>query len=144
MMEDLTLTMNMGGEGEEETSVDVEGESAVDERKDETNIKKEKENERDDSGKFENVKDDEEEDKSAADEGSEQKEIVFDNDEIIWKAFHGIIMIKKDIQNIGPIQSIQPTSFVVFCETETLAGFDQNGDGVISGDEFRAIMRRDS
>ena len=96
MMEDLTLTKNMGGEGEEETSVDVEGESAVDERKDETNIKKEKENERDDSGKFENVKDDEEEDKSAADEGSEQKEIVFDNDEIIWKAFHGIIMIKKD------------------------------------------------
>ena len=61
MMEDLTLTKNMGGEGEEETSVDVEGESAVDERKDETNIKKEKENERDDSGKFENAKDDVEE-----------------------------------------------------------------------------------
>ena len=43
-MEDLTLTKNMGGEEEEETSVGVEGESVVDKRKDETNIKKEKEN----------------------------------------------------------------------------------------------------
>ena len=103
-MEDLTLTKNMGGEEEEETSVGVEGESAVDGRKDETDIKKENENKRDDSGKFENAKDDEEKDKTAPDEGSEQKEIVFDNDEIIWKAFHGIIMIKKEIQN----------SFVVF------------------------------
>ena len=109
-MEDLTLTKNMGGEEEEETSVDVEGESAVDGRKDETDIKKENENKREDSGKFENAKDDEEKDKTAPDEGSEQKEIVFDNDEIIWKAFHGIIMIKKEIQNIGPIQSIQPTN----------------------------------
>ena len=109
-MEDLTFTKNMGGEEEEKTSVDVEGESAVDGRKDETDIKKEKENERGDSGKFENAKDDEEEHKTVPDEGSEQKEIVFDNDEIIWKAFHGIIMKKKDFQNIGPIQSIQPTN----------------------------------
>ena len=59
MMEDLTLTKNMGGEGEDETSVDVEGESAVDGRENETDIKKENENERDDSGKFENANDDE-------------------------------------------------------------------------------------
>ena len=42
-MEDLTFTKNMGEEEEEETSVDVQGESAVDERKDETDIKKENE-----------------------------------------------------------------------------------------------------
>ena len=109
-MEDLTLTKNMGGEEKEETSVDVEGESVVDGRKDETDIKKENGNKREDSGKFDNAKGDEEEDKTAPDEGSEKKEIVFDNDEIIWKAFHGIIMIKKEIQNVGPIQSIQSTN----------------------------------